>query len=203
MKVPNIIFDVGDVLLSYRWKQMMMDYGLSDEDAERLGADLFGDPDHLWSVFDTGTRTDESIIEEYCRKHPEHADVITFFIRHSEYMHVPRPKVWERVHALKQQGRKIYLLSNYPESFFKKHTQYADFMRDLDGAVVSYMIQAVKPDEAIYRTLLERYSLTPGECLFFDDRPENVATAVRLGMNAVCVRSQEELLAHLDALLNE
>ena len=29
MKKPkNIIFDVGDVLLDYRWQQMLMDYGL-------------------------------------------------------------------------------------------------------------------------------------------------------------------------------
>lgn len=30
-KYDNIIFDVGDVLLEYRWKQMLMDYGLSEE----------------------------------------------------------------------------------------------------------------------------------------------------------------------------
>ncbi len=203
MKYPNLIFDVGNVLLSYRWKQMIMDYGVSEEEAERIGREMFDDPDRLWSVFDLGTRSDESIIEELGRKHPEHADVFAFFIRHGEYMHVPRPKVWEKVHALKEQGRKIYLLSNYPESFFKKHTQYADFMGDLDGAVVSYMIHVNKPDEAIYRALLERYALTPAECLFFDDLPANTATAERLGMSAVCVRSEEELLAQLDALLDE
>ena len=29
-QIKNIIFDVGDVLLSYRWKYMLMDYGLLD-----------------------------------------------------------------------------------------------------------------------------------------------------------------------------
>ena len=36
-KYDNIIFDVGDVLLEYRWKQMLMDYGLSEEEAIRVG----------------------------------------------------------------------------------------------------------------------------------------------------------------------
>ena len=29
-QIKNIIFDVGDVLLSYRWKYMLMDYGLTE-----------------------------------------------------------------------------------------------------------------------------------------------------------------------------
>ena len=29
-QIKNIIFDVGDVLLSYRWKYMLMDYGISE-----------------------------------------------------------------------------------------------------------------------------------------------------------------------------
>ena len=29
-KKKNIIFDVGDVLIHYRWKEMLMDYGLTE-----------------------------------------------------------------------------------------------------------------------------------------------------------------------------
>lgn len=39
-KYDNIIFDVGDVLLEYRWKQMLMDCGLSEEEAIRVGHEL-------------------------------------------------------------------------------------------------------------------------------------------------------------------
>ena len=35
-QVKNIIFDAGDVLLSYRWKYMLMDYGLTEEEAVRI-----------------------------------------------------------------------------------------------------------------------------------------------------------------------
>ena len=34
MKKKNLIFDVGNVLLEYRWNQMLLDYGLSKEEAE-------------------------------------------------------------------------------------------------------------------------------------------------------------------------
>ncbi len=45
----NLIFDVGDVLLEYRWKDMLMDYGLSESDALRIGLELFDDSTGLWS----------------------------------------------------------------------------------------------------------------------------------------------------------
>ena len=32
-KYKNIIFDVGDVLLDYRWRTMLQDYGLSQSEA--------------------------------------------------------------------------------------------------------------------------------------------------------------------------
>ena len=50
-------------------------------------------------------------------------------------------------------------------------------MDDLDGRLVSYEIHQVKPGREIYETLLKRYDLDAGECLFLDDRKENTDTA--------------------------
>lgn len=197
----NIVFDVGEVLIEYRWKQMLMDYGLSEEDAIRVGTELFDDPDKLWSIFDLGTFSEEEIIAEYCRKHPEDTDAITWFISHGEYMHVPRPAVWKMVRKLKEKGYHLYLLSNYPEGLFKKHTEYADFMENIDGLMVSYMIHKAKPDFAIYQALCDKYHLEKSECLFFDDRSENVMAARKFGMCATLVKSQEGLLEDLEKLL--
>ena len=40
----------------------------------------------------------------------------------------------------------------------------------------------LKPDEKIYRTFLEKYGLKADECLFVDDREENVIGAQSVGM---------------------
>ena len=48
-------------------------------------------------------------------------------------------------------------------------------------AVLSCDAGAMKPDAAIYRALLARLAAEPGDCLFIDDRPENVAAAQALG----------------------
>lgn len=67
-KYDNIIFDVGDVLLEYRWKQMLMDCGLSEEEAIRVGHELFDDNDDLWHIFDLAIMSDEEILNAYCKK---------------------------------------------------------------------------------------------------------------------------------------
>lgn len=201
MAIKNIIFDVGNVLMEYRWRDMLQDIGLSPEEALRVGREMFNDPDGLWHTFDLATMTEEEIVEAYERKYPADAWAIRFFITHGEYMHVPRPEIWERVHALKEAGYHIYILSNYPEKLFKKHTEYCDFMQDLDGLVVSYMLNIAKPDPAIYRALLERYGLAAEECLFFDDREENVEGARAVGMQSTPVTGRKMLAEALDEIL--
>lgn len=197
-KIKNIIFDVGDVLLEYRWRDMLTDYGLSLEEAERLGQTMFSDP--LWRLWDMGTVPDEEIIREYGQRYPGDGEIIRWFMTHGEYMHVRRPLVWEQVHRLKEKGYGIYILSNYSESLFRKHTEGASFLEDADGAVVSYQIHIAKPSEGIYRYLLQKYHLLAQECLFFDDREENTQAARDLGIEAVTVLSQTQLLQELSLL---
>ena len=43
--IKNLIFDVGGVLFDYRWKEMFMDYGLDEDNAIRVGTQMFNDPD--------------------------------------------------------------------------------------------------------------------------------------------------------------
>ena len=118
-------------------------------------------------------------------------------------MHIPRPDVWERVHALKQKGYRIYLLSNYSKDFFEVHTKGASFMDDIDGKVVSYEIHEMKPDKIIYEHLLGKYDLKPEESVFFDDRPENTETAEELGIKSYTITSKEYLLSVLDEYLEK
>ena len=202
MKKPkNIIFDVGDVLLDYRWQQMLMDYGLDEAEAYRVGRELFDDPDGLWHEYDLAVKSQEEIIQEFEQKHPKDAEVIRWFISHGEYMHVARPAIWKLVHQLKEAGYHLYILSNYPEILFKKHTQYADFMDDMEGMVVSYMLHVGKPERVVYQTLCDRYGLNKEECLCFDDRAENVQGAIDFGMRAKRVLSAKGLAADLEELL--
>ena len=65
----NIIFDIGGVLLEYRWLDMLMDYGLSRDEAEEIGHKMFDDP--LWSELDLEVRPTAEVIRDFQKKYPE------------------------------------------------------------------------------------------------------------------------------------
>lgn len=197
--IKNIVFDIGDVLLGYRWKDMLQDYGLSEEEAKSVGQLMFEDP--LWANLDLGIVPCHEVIAAYSEKYPEHSEVIAWFLTHGEYMHVARQNVWSKLPLLKERGYGIYLLSNYSEELYRMHTREADFLNYIDGRVVSYQIHIAKPEEGIYRHLFEKYQLNPSECIFFDDREANTKAARRLGMQAVTITSEEFLLQELEPFL--
>ncbi len=198
--IKNLIFDVGEVLLEYRWMDMLMDYGLTPSEARRIGKELFHKP--IWADgLDGGLLTIESAIEKYRILHPDDIDVISWFLHNGEHMAVRRPEVWDKLALLKKKGYGIYILSNYSKELFEKHTKDADFLKIIDGGIISYQIHLLKPDVRIYKALLEKYRLKAEESMFFDDKEQNVNGAVRAGMKAVKVTSREALNNMLDNIL--
>ena len=196
----NIIFDVGNVLLEYRWIEAIQDTGLSREKALDAGNKVFDN--RLWVEFDAGNISKDDLIKEYGKLYPMYEENIREFINNADRMPLAREEVWERVHKLKEKGFKIYLLSNYSEYLFNIHTKGVPFMDDLDGRLVSYEIHQVKPGREIYETLLKRYDLDAGECLFLDDRKENTDTAESLGIKSITIESRQHVNSVLDDILN-
>ena len=200
--IKNIILDVGEVLLEYRWMDMLMDYGLSHSEAKRIGEELFHKP--IWADgLDGGLLTIESAIEKYTFLHPDDIEVIGWFLQNGELMAVRRPEVWEKLAVFKKKGYNIYILSNYSEELFAKHTKDAGFLNIIDGGIISYQVHLLKPDIRIYKALLKKYNLKAEECMFFDDKEENVNGARRAGMNAVWVTSRAMLNMTLDEMLEK
>ena len=61
----------------------------------------------------------------------------------------------------------------------------------------------IKPDPNIYRTLLDTYDLKEEECVFIDDRKENVEAAKKLGFHGIRFESYEQAAGDLEKLLAE
>ena len=197
--IKNLIFDVGGVLIGYRWKEMFTDdFGLSDEEAEEMGHMIFDDP--IWRDFDRGNVDIDLLVKHYVDLYPYRADDFRRLFYGNDKMAIEREAVWEKIAGLKDKGYKIYILSNYSEYLFKKHTDTLPFRKLLDGGIVSYETGLIKPEAEIYRHLLEKYDLDPKESIFFDDMQENVDAAGNLGITSYRVKSEESLLQMLDEL---
>ena len=102
------------------------------------------------------------------------------------------------ISRLKNLGYHVYLLSNYPYNLYKIHWPSFEFYSLVDGYVVSAAEKLKKPNPAIYKLLCNRYQLKPKECLFIDDRQDNVEAAIQVGMKAVLFEGYESLKAYLE-----
>ncbi|HEX4037012.1 MAG TPA: HAD family phosphatase [Acidobacteriaceae bacterium] len=57
-----------------------------------------------------------------------------------------------------------------------------------------------KPDRKIYQVALDVLQRDPEDCIFIDDRPENVAAAVSLGIHGIRYAGSGKLIGELDRL---
>jgi putative hydrolase of the HAD superfamily len=107
------------------------------------------------------------------------------------------PVMMEWVRALKSRGLKIAVLSNMPIEISSYMRQHAPWFGDFDYVCFSAEVQLAKPEAAIFHACLKVVQATPEECLFIDDRAENVEAARLLGMQALKFVSVEELAAQV------
>ncbi|GAA4854143.1 HAD family phosphatase [Saccharopolyspora rosea] len=93
------------------------------------------------------------------------------------------PGAVELLDELHSDGVPLALLSNAPSSFGRAAEQQP-WARVFKHLLFSGDLQVAKPDAAIWRVLLDALNAPPAECLFFDDREENVRGARRAGLHA-------------------
>jgi putative hydrolase of the HAD superfamily len=93
------------------------------------------------------------------------------------------------VAQLRRAGYRVGLLSNAPPPRERAGSEAAAGRwgrADLfDAQVFSYQVGALKPAACTYAAALAALGAAPGETLFVDDAPANVAAALDLGLDAV------------------
>jgi HAD superfamily hydrolase (TIGR01509 family) len=79
---------------------------------------------------------------------------------------------------------KIGMLSNSGTNWLDKMFR-PEQVALFDEVVLSYQINAIKPDAVMYQTIADKLDVLPQECLFIDDQPRYVTGAEDLGMQGV------------------
>ncbi|MGI6007427.1 MAG: HAD family hydrolase [Ruminococcus sp.] len=181
--IKNLVLDMGNVLLDYDPTVPLRKFLDKDEDRNIIYRELFMGPE--WVQGDLGNITAEEKFESISRRIPERLHEGLRNCMDGWHLFMPRVKgALEFLMQARKEGYRLYVLSNASDEFyiyFPKHYDTAMF----EGIVVSADLHMIKPDERIYRYLLERYELVPEETLFIDDRPENVRGARRAGIRSV------------------
>ena len=105
-----------------------------------------------------------------------------FRILSIEYIHL-YPKALEALAQLREQGHRLWLLSNAQQVFTAYELQHLGLGDQLDGIYLSSDYGCRKPDLRFYRALLEERQLDPANCLMIgNDRETDIAGAKLAGM---------------------
>jgi putative hydrolase of the HAD superfamily len=205
MMIKNIIFDIGNVLIGFDWRDYMKGFGFSKEKENAIAKAMFGSP--AWNEVDRGVLSIDEIEQLFIANAPQYADDIPRVFRGAPACLTRRDYAIPWIQELKSQGFSVYYLSNFSR-FVLEPTRdtVLDFLPYMDGGVFSYELQLIKPDPAIFRALTERYpNIRPEESVFFDDTPANIEAAADLGFQAIHFRTKEQAetaLGHLLEVMN-
>jgi putative hydrolase of the HAD superfamily len=115
----------------------------------------------------------------------------------------PREAMVERTRRLVEAGYRTALVTNNAREFRESWERLIPLDELFHAVLDSSEVGMRKPAPEIFHLALERVGgVAPGEALFLDDFPANVAAATRIGMRGVLVEPDlRTALAELDALL--
>jgi epoxide hydrolase-like predicted phosphatase len=94
-------------------------------------------------------------------------------------------EIQELIIDLKKSGYQLLILSNTIKHHAKCNREERKLFDNFDGAILSCEVGFRKPEIEIYELVLEKFELKPEECIFIDDKEENLIPAKKLGMNTI------------------
>jgi putative hydrolase of the HAD superfamily len=185
---PNIVFDMGQVLMDFAPPKFIARLGYTGEDAQALLQEVFKGWE--WVAFDRGDVTGEDVVDSACSRLPArlHGAARELVFHWWEDV-IPMPGAKELVTELYDKGYPLYVLSNASQDF---HTYFdripgSEYL-PRERLFVSSDHRLLKPEHEIYELFFRTYDLAPESCVFIDDNPSNVEAARRLGMQALVHR---------------
>lgn len=188
--IRNIIFDIGNVLTDFRWKDFLLDKGFDEQMVERI-ADATVRSD-VWCEYDRGVWSEDQLLEAFIRNDPDIREELHRAFDDFHGMVTIRDYAIPWLKELREKGYRVLYLSNFSH---KAEVECADslaFLPYMDGGILSYQDKLIKPDPKIYELLLSRYGLAAEESVFMDDTPVNVEAARKAGIHGIHFLSKEQ-----------
>ena len=192
----NIIFDFGNVLV--QWHPELV-YGQYFGDEARAWWFLRHVADLDWRQRIDAGESQDACVAELQARFPDYREAIALYRdRWREMLTNEVPGMRQLIGDLKSQGYELYGITNWSMETFPEAREHFTILQLIDRYVVSGQERLVKPDERLFRVLLDRYGLKAEECTFVDDNPDNVAAACRMGMEGIVFTGADDLRIKLN-----
>ena len=198
--IKNLIFDFGKVLVDYDFEAFFRRY-ITDEERCRAFTPILHN-EEVQRMFDREEHSFDEIIEEIICQHREFEQEIRYFATH--YPEIVTNEVEgmrDLLTRLKGEGYGLYGLTNWCSKVYLTMAQFEIFDL-LDGYIISSEEKVIKPEAEIYQRLFNKFNLKPEECLFADDRAENIEGGRRVGMEGIVFTDARQYERELEEVLS-
>lgn len=167
-------------------------------------------PDHnAWALFERAEITPD----DFDRMFREEAIALGHDVRGADVLPLlsgdVRPRVVAALHDCKARGLKVGCITNNVRTGHgagmsgdpQKAATVAEIMAAFDVVIESSKAGVRKPDPRIYRMMIEALGVEASACIYLDDLGVNCKPAAELGMHAIKVTGEAQLLADLSRAL--
>jgi epoxide hydrolase-like predicted phosphatase len=199
--IRNIIFDLGNVLVSFRPSEYFTKENYPENIKATIISDIF--ESKQWIMLDKGEISLNEAIDAIASVSSLKKEEIAHVFNLRTNLMFPLDQNVKLLSGLKNQGFRLYYLSNFPKDVFDEIKAGYYFFKYFDGGIISSDIHVTKPHPRIYEILLEKYDLIADECLFIDDLEPNIKAAELLGMKSLLTFGSEEISGVLGNALNK
>jgi 2-haloacid dehalogenase len=188
--INTIIFDFGGVLVDwnprYLYRQEFEDEATMEYFLSHIGWEEWNLQQDKGRSLSEGTKLLQHQFPEY------HSKIQLFYEQWEQMLKGDIPENVALLEQLKGKYR-LYGLTNWSAETFPKALQRFSFFTIFDGIVVSGQEKLIKPDEQIFRLLMDRYQINPETSLFIDDNIHNIDAAITLGFSTIHIQEKTDL----------
>ena len=194
-KITTLFWDIGGVVLTNGW-----DRGSRKEASATFHLDWeeFQDRHDLsFPAFDSGQISLNEYLDRtlFYRSRPFSREEFTAFMFAQSKEYPDTRAILDKV--TKTQKYFVGAINNEPLELNQYRIEAFDLRRNFLVFFSSCYVHSRKPEEAIFRVALEVTQRPPEQCLFIDDRPMNLESPRRLGMNTILHQGAEQLRSEL------
>ncbi len=178
--IRQFLFDCGDVLAHIQFDNLITEI-TGDPAMGQLVLEKMWVEGSPWLLYDRGLYKKEEMLPLLIDYYPEIAPAhLERFMQLWPRRMQPMEGMETLIRQLKEAGYPCYLLSNFNPQF-EELRPHCPALALMDGAVVSYIINMMKPHRDIFDYTAEKFGIRPEETLFIDDSPANIEAAQAVG----------------------
>jgi putative hydrolase of the HAD superfamily len=182
VKISTLFFDIGGVILTNGWdniarKEAAEKFNIDFDEFEKKHQDHFEE-------FEKGNLSLVAYLDEtifYTKRKFTRFEVIKYMHSFSQ-THDKNIEILKKLSA--QNKYYIASINNESSELNLYRIKKFDLEKYFNAFFSSCFLKVRKPDAEIYQNTLNILHKDPSECIFIDDREENIESAKKVGLNA-------------------